>query len=188
MNDPSPIDHMKSYKGGSYPHPMIPLSGLLIGYLLPNVVILPYLPTSWSSLSPQDSLLILLQSLLFMSFLFTAEFFIGATSRGLSTKAAFSPAAVQALGITPFAAIQANRILQNHMESACAYLPAAVAATAAGANVRVVVATSITWVVARVLYRLGYCNETNPIWRASGVTAAQVQTWTCWYLFVKTKM
>jgi uncharacterized MAPEG superfamily protein len=185
------IDLMKDYKGGTLPSPIIPLSGIVLGLSLPQLLLRleSLIPLVWSTLNPQDSLLIMLQALgLCLSPLFFSEFVFGAAARVSSAHASFSPAAAAASGANPFAVVQANRICQNNIESAMMFVPAALATTAAGANVRTLVAYTATWMASRGLYRMGYCNTTNPFWRICGVFMSNSQTILCWYLFAQTKL
>lgn len=182
------IARMNVYKGGSIPSPFLPLSGAALGIILPYLlVVTKFLPESWANLSPTDSVLMTLQSFSLVSIVFFAEFLFGAAARSTSTKASFSPAAAQAAGVAPFALVQANRIHQNHIESFLILAPIALACAAAGVDTRNVVAAMLTWVVARVLYRIGYCSD-NPFWRLCGTAACGVQYLMCVGLFIQQKM
>ena len=177
---------MNLYKGGSIPSPLLPLSGVAIGLFLPYVLVTKVLPQSWSTLSPTDSVLMTLQSFSLVSLIFFAEFLFGAAARSTSTKASFSPAAAQAAGVAPFELVRANRIHQNHIESFFILAPMALACAAAGCDTRIVVATMITWVLARVWYRIGYCSD-DPFWRLSGTATCGVQYLICTALFIQQK-
>ena len=181
----SPIDRMTEYKGTSLPNPVIPLTGLVFAVALPYVII-QFTPEAWSSLNPIEGILLLLQTFSLVSILFFSEFLFGTAARGASSKASFSPAAAHASGIVSFDVVQSNRIHQNHIESAFIYIPAALSATAAGADARVVVATSVTWVVSRACYRLGYTSD-NPFWRLFGTVSSVTQSLLCWGFFISSK-
>lgn len=182
----SPIDRMNAYKGNGLPNPVIPLSGVAFASALPYVIA-SLVPKEWSSLNPTDGVLLLLQSFSLTSLLFLAEFAFGAQARSTSRKSSFSPAAAQASGATPFALVETNRIHQNHIESACIYVPAAFSAVAAGVNVGTIVATQVTWVISRAFYRLGYIQE-NPFWRVIGTVASLSQSAVCLGLFAYAKL
>jgi uncharacterized MAPEG superfamily protein len=113
----------------------------------------------------------------------------GVLIRATSTnnKVGFSPAAVQASNEQPYEIIEANRIHQNQIESACIYIPASFAAVAAGANISIVVATNITWVLSRILFRFGYRQHSNPLWRLVGTVSSATQSLICLGLFVHAK-
>lgn len=151
------ILRMNVYKGSSIPSPIIPQK---------------------ADLSPTDSVLFTLQSFSLVSVIFFAEFLFGAAARSTSTKASFSPAAAQAAGVAPFAVIQANRIHQNHIESFFILAPIALACAAAGVDARNFIASMLTWVAARVLYRIGYCSD-NPFWRICGTATCGTLYLTC---------
>jgi uncharacterized MAPEG superfamily protein len=182
----SPIERMNDYKGSSLPSPVIPLSGLAFSVVLPYFILM-ITPQGWSSLNPTESILLFLQTFSLASILFLVEFLFGVKARGTSKKASFSPAAAQASGVAPFQVVQSNRIHQNHIESACIYVPAALAAAAAGADARLIVATAVTWVASRALYRMGYCQE-NSFWRIFGVAASMNQSLACLGLFLYSKV
>jgi len=181
------IARMNVYKGGSIPSPMLPLSGAALGIILPYVLVTKVLPASWADVSPTESVLLTLQSFSLVSVIFFAEFLFGAAARSTSTKASFSPAAAQAAGVAPFALIQANRIHQNHIESLLILAPMALACAAVGVDARNVVASMLTWVVARILYRIGYCSN-NPFWRLCGTATCGTLYLTCVGLFLQTKL
>lgn len=181
------IARMNVYKGGSIPSPLLPLSGAAFGLVLPCLLVNRVLPESWATLSEIDSVLMVLQSFSLVSIIFFAEFVFGAAARSKSTKASFSPAAAQAAGVAPFELVRANRIHQNHIESLLILAPIALACAAAGCDARIVVATMLTWVVARVLYRIGYCSD-NPFWRLCGTATCGVQYLICVGLFIQQKL
>jgi len=181
------IARMNAYKGGSLPSPQVPLSGAAVGLILPYLLVYKVLPGSWADLSPADAVLLTLQSFSLVSVIFFAEFCFGVAARSTSTKASFSPAAAQATGVAPLAVIQANRIHQNHIESVMILAPMALACAAAGVDARKVVASMLTWVVARVLYRIGYCSV-NPFWRISGTATCGTLYLTCAALFIQQKL
>lgn len=183
----SPVDRMNDYKGTPFPGPIIPLSGLAFGAVLPCVIFSIMDPQAWTSSDPTEGIMLLLETFSLISLLFLTEFFWGVSARVLSPKASFSPAAAQVSGTEPFQVVQSNRIHQNHIESACIYVPAALAAAAAGINIGMIMATTVTWVVSRGLYRLGYCQE-NPFWRNFGTFSSLAQSFACLGLFVHAKM
>jgi uncharacterized MAPEG superfamily protein len=123
-----------------------------------------------------------MQSFSMTSLLFLREFFVGLQARSISAKAAFSPAAAQFANSEPFEVVECNRIIQNHIESACIYIPAILSAASAGADTKILVATSASWVLSRMVYRWGY-KQDNPFWRMSGTSASLSQVFICLGLF-----
>jgi uncharacterized MAPEG superfamily protein len=184
------VDRMNEYKGPGHANPAIIFSGVLFGFLFPHVLV-RLAPAHWTEevakLDRSESVLLVLESLILVSILFYLEFQVGVIARSTSLKASFSPAAAQANGSSPFVVIQANRIHQNQIESACMYLPAALAATAAGVNVSFVIASVFTWTIARVFYRCGYVQE-SPMWRAFGLFGSYVQWFVCLCLYFYRKV
>jgi uncharacterized MAPEG superfamily protein len=178
---PSPIDEMNEYTGSSFPSPLIPLSGFLLGFLAPYGLVQGRIVTTKNH---ESAVLTTLQSLGYVSFLFIAEFVLGAMARSTSAKASFSPAAAAATGEMPFELVQANRIHQNHIESLVIFLPSALAAAGAGANPAYIKACVLSWLGFRGLYRLGYMSK-NPMYRIAGTAASQVQSWICLWLWQK---
>lgn len=177
----SPVERMNAYKGSSFPDAIIPLSGTVMAlgvpWLLYNHILAP-------SSQPDDPLLVVLPSLVTMSFLFFVEFALGAAARSTSTKASFSPAAAAHTHTSPFEVVRCNRIHQNHIESACIYLPAALSAVGCQVDPYLIVATTVSWVLFRICYRVGYCHS-NPFWRIFGTTASLWQTILCWIMIGK---
>jgi uncharacterized MAPEG superfamily protein len=189
---PTAIDHMNSYKGQGSPNPMLPIGGIACGIITPYALFLLLNmidgKTSTSNDKTKiDNVLLVLQSMSLPAFLFFSEFIFGAIARSKSPKATFSPAAVQASGCQPFEIIEANRIHQNQIESACIYIPASLSAAAAGANGNVLVATTITWVVGRMIYRYGYSQHDYPLWRVVGLEVSLTQSLICFGLFAYSK-
>ena len=168
------VKEMNEYKGGSFPAPIIPISGLILGLAVPYGVNALLQPTSQSGV---DGLVELAKQLPVLSGLFLAEFAFGAQARSSSTKASFSPAAAAASNEMPVELIEANRINQNHIESLTVFLPMAIAASIENSAVASV--CTISWVICRFLYRVGYCNQRMPFWRIAGVSASMTQTILC---------
>ena len=188
----SPIDSMNEYKGSAFPSPGIPLLGFSLGITVPYVMVTYEVVTVTSAAhgSSPEALVAVLQSFGYVGILFAAEFFLGAAARSTSAKASFSPAAAAAIGRNPFAVVQSNRIHQNHIESFCILAPTALAAAAAcgsphsrGDTVVWVQAAVLSWVGFRVLYRYGYCNSRNPMWRIVGTAASMTQSIICFYFW-----
>ena len=134
-----------------------------------------------------DSVIKVLQSMYLPSLLFFSEFILGAVARVSSNKAAFSPAAAQASGIVPFEIVECNRIHQNHIESAWIYIPASISAVASGVDPNIIVATTMTWVVSRFIYRWGYRKHSNPLWRLVGTVSSVTQSGICLGLLMHAK-
>jgi uncharacterized MAPEG superfamily protein len=122
-----------------------------------------------------------------VSGLFFSEFIFGAMARSKSPKAGFSPAAAQASGNQPFELIETNRIHQNQIESACIYIPAVLSAAAVGVNSDLLVGTTITWVLGRLVYRYGYCQRYFPLWRLVGLEVSLTQSLICYGFFAYLK-
>lgn len=184
-----PIDRMNNYKGGLKPFSLyIRVAGGTIGTLAPFAIagFLPRFVTEQSDRT--ETVLIVLQAWSLSSVLFLGEFVLGVKARTISAKAAFSPAAAQMNSNEPFEVVEANRIHQNHIESACVYLPSVLAAAAAGADANLLVASTFSWVLARVLYRWGYCVPDNPMWRLFGTVMSLSQSFLCLGLFVYQKV
>jgi uncharacterized MAPEG superfamily protein len=185
---PSAIDYMNAYKGLGNPDAIVPILALLIGSIPPYAI--SHLLSTFqdkSSLSAgsatMDNVVTTLQAMSLPAVLFLSEFVFGVLARSKSAKAGFSPAAVQAAGVQHFELIETNRIHQNHIESAFIYIPAIIAAAAAGVNSNTLVATTITWVLCRVIYRLGYRQHSNPLWRLVGTFSSLEQSLICLGLF-----
>ena len=191
---PTAIDHMNSYKGQGAPHPLIPISGIMLGILTPYIIYTLFewknskAATSTDSPVGVDNVIMLLQSMVFVAGLFFSEFIFGAMARSKCPKAGFSPAAAQASGNQPFEIIEANRIHQNQIESACIYIPASLSAAAAGVNADLLVATTITWVLGRLIYRYGYCQRDFPVWRLVGLEVSLTQSLICFGFFTYYKV
>lgn len=173
-SDKDEIERMKEYKGSSFPAPIIPLSGAAIGLVLPWTIRKFCLSPG---LSGVDGLMAWIPFATIISGLFFSEFLLGALARSESTRASFSPAAAAASSNMPFNLVRANRIHQNQIESAWTFLPAVLAAAIVDSSWAI--ACTISWTVARVLYRAGYCYKENPYWRICGVTTAQFQCFIC---------
>jgi uncharacterized MAPEG superfamily protein len=192
-NMPTPIDHMNAYRGQGSPSAMLPITGISIGLISPYVlfILLNVIDEKTSSSqtvkTKMDNVLLVLQSMSLIAALFFSEFLFGAIARSKSPKATFSPAAVQASGNQPFEVVEANRIHQNQIESACIYIPASLSAVAAGANANVLVATTITWVLGRMVYRYGYSQHQYPLWRVVGLEMSLTQSLICFGLFAYSK-
>ena len=185
MNSPSPLDRMNKYKGSSFPPPFIPFIGAGLGVALPYVLVQQGLVLVTTSPNDHDAkLLQIMPTFGYVALLFLMEFLLGAVARSSSPKASFSPAGAAASGQNPFAIVRANRIHQNHMESLCMLAPSAMAAVSVGGDANWIAAAIVSWVVFRVVYRLGYCYEPNPFWRICGVAGSLVQCliclWTWW--------
>jgi uncharacterized MAPEG superfamily protein len=188
---PTPIDYMNSYKGAGVPDAVVPVLGFTFGSIAPYVVyVLLERRSEKASLAGSttvDNVLTVLQGLSLPAIVFLSEFVFGVIARSKSSKASFSPAAVQAAGMQPFEIVEANRIFQNHIESACIYFPSSLSAAAAGVNANIIVATTITWFLSRGLYRYGYCQHQNPLWRLVGTFSSLTQSGICLGLFVYSK-
>lgn len=188
---PTPIDYMNSYKGAGIPDAVVPIVGFTFGSITPYVVYVLLemrgKKASSTETSTVDNVLTVLQGLSLPAILFLSEFIFGAIARSKSSKASFSPAAVQAAGMQPFEIVEANRIFQNHIESACIYIPSSLSAAAAGVNPNIIVATTITWFLGRGLYRYGYCQHHNPLWRMVGTFSSLTQSFICLGLFAHAK-
>ena len=185
---PSAIDYMNAYKGLGNPDVIVPILALLFGtvppYALSNLISTFLENSSLSDGTTKiDTVVTLLQAMSLPALLFLSEFVFGALARSKSPKAGFSPAAVQAAGIQHFELVEANRIHQNHIESALIYIPASLAAAASGVNSNTLVATTVTWVLCRVIYRLGYRQHSNPLWRLVGTFSSLEQSLICLGLF-----
>jgi uncharacterized MAPEG superfamily protein len=192
---PTPIDYMNSYKGAGLPDAVVPLMGFSFGTITPYAVylLLEMRSSKTSSAAGEtativDNLLTVLQGLSLPAILFLSEFVFGAIARSKSAKASFSPAAIQAAGMQPFEIVEANRIFQNHIESACIYIPSTLSAVAAGANANMIVATTIAWFLGRGLYRYGYSQHHNPMWRLVGTFSSMTQSFICLGLFAHAKL
>jgi uncharacterized MAPEG superfamily protein len=183
---PSAIDYLNEYKGKGVPDTIVPVLGAVIGIITP--IIFYYIFTALSiasdDVSTINNVIVVLKSMIVISLLFLLEFIFGIMARSKYAKAGFSPAAIQASGNQPFEIIEANRIHQNHIESACIYIPASLSATAAGANTTLLVATTISWVICRFTYRYGYGQHHNPLWRLVGTVSSLTQSFICIGLFV----
>ena len=170
----SEIERMKEYKGSSFPHPIIPLSGLAIGIVLPWTIQTSFLSSGKSGV---DGLLAWIPVVPMVSGLFFSEFLLGAAARSESTKASFSPAAAAASSTMPYGLIETTRIHQNHLESIWMFAPAALSASIVDSSWAI--ACTISWTISRIVYRFGYSYKPNPYWRICGVTAAMVQCFIC---------
>jgi uncharacterized MAPEG superfamily protein len=172
----------------SAPKPIIPISGAILGTIFPYLFYIFFTPKNEKTASDKiDNVLIVLQSLSLPSLLFFSEFCWGVLARAQCTKASFSPAAAQASGIVSFPIVECNRIHQNHIESACIYIPACLSAAAAGADANILVATTVSWVLFRCIYRWGYRQHSNPLLRVVGTVASLTQSGICLGLFVHAK-
>lgn len=187
MASRDPIREVKEYKGSSFPSPIVPLSGLALAIAI-LFAVYHMIPKSYEGLEVSEVFLRLGESMILFGILFLSEFFLGAAARSESPEASFSPAAALAAGLAPFGVIRANRIHQNHIESLLIYLPAVVSAAAAGANGRLLVATTITWFLGRIVYRIGYCNDAMPFWRICGVVMSLTQSFICMGVFARAKL
>jgi uncharacterized MAPEG superfamily protein len=168
------VDEMNNYKGGSFPPPVIPLSGLALGLSIPygiNMVLQP------ASNSGADGIIDLVSYLPVVSGLFFAEFLFGASARSLSPRASFSPAAAVVANQMPVELIECNRICTNHIESLMVFMPIALAASVHDSAVAV--SCTIAWVVCRFIYHFGYTNRKLPMWRICGVAASVTQAMLC---------
>ncbi|KAL3937341.1 MAG: hypothetical protein SGARI_002158 [Bacillariaceae sp.] len=186
----SPMERMNDYKGGSFPAPIIPLTGAALGMAVPWMLV----RVSTNDNTENSSVFATIgPSFAYVAVLFLREFLFGAAARSTSTKASFSPSAMAASGHTPFEIIRANRIHQNHLESLAIFVPSLVAAAAAmesdssgedkHAATIMLRARVVAWVLFRMLYRIGYCYENNPFWRITGVTASQIQSFACLWMW-----
>jgi uncharacterized MAPEG superfamily protein len=189
---PTPIDYMNSYKGAGLPDAVVPLLGFAFGTITPYVVYVLLetrgsKTTSATETEIVNNLLQVLQGFSLPAILFISEFVLGAIARSKSAKASFSPAAIQAAGMQPFEIVEANRIFQNHIESACIYIPSSLSAVAAGVNANMIVATTLTWFLGRGLYRYGYGQHHNPMWRLVGTFSSLTQSFICLGLFAHAK-
>ena len=188
---PTAIDHMNSYKGQGAPNPLIPISGIVLGIITPYTIytLLNGAKSDASADTPAgvENVAMLLQSMVFVAGLFFSEFIFGAMARSKSPKAGFSPAAAQASGNQPFELIETNRIHQNQIESACIYIPAALSAAAIGVNANLLIGTTITWVLGRLVYRYGYCQRNFPLWRLVGLEVSLTQSLICFGFFAYVK-
>lgn len=189
---PSAIDYMNAYKGLGNPDAVVPVLALLFGSIPPYIIsnLLSNLrdtPSVSNKTNEIDNVVTLLQAMSLPAMLFLSEFVFGVLARSKSPKAGFSPAAVQAAGVQHFELIETNRIHQNHIESAFVYIPASIAAAAAGVNANTLVATTITWVLCRVIYRFGYRQHSNPLWRLVGTFSSLEQSLICLGLFANAK-
>ena len=190
-NMPTAIDHMNSYKGQGAPNPLIPISGILLGiispYMMYSLLNDRKAVTAIANPTGVDNIVVLLQSMVLVAGLFFSEFIFGAMARSKSPKAGFSPAAAQAAGNQPFELIETNRIHQNQIESAFIYVPAALSAAAVGVNADLLVGTTITWVLGRLVYRYGYCQREFPLWRLVGLEVSLTQSLICFGFFAYVK-
>mmetsp|Transcript_26410 Transcript_26410/g.40694 ORF Transcript_26410/g.40694 Transcript_26410/m.40694 type:complete len:186 (-) Transcript_26410:84-641(-) len=168
------IEDMNNYKGGPLPPPLIPLSGVALGFGIPYGMKTVLAPVSHSG---ADGVLHLISHLPVVSALFFAEFVFGAAARSLSTKASFSPAAAAAANEMPVELVESNRICQNHIESLLVFMPIALAASTHDSAVAVT--CTMAWVACRFIYRIGYTNRKMPFWRICGVTASITQAMLC---------
>ena len=188
---PTAIDHMNSYKGQGAPNPLIPISGIVLGIITPYTIytLLNGAKSDASAEAPAgvENVVMLLQSMVFVAGLFFSEFIFGAMARSKSPKAGFSPAAAQASGNQPFELIETNRIHQNQIESACIYIPAALSAAAIGVTANLLIGTTITWVLGRLVYRYGYCQRNFPLWRLVGLEVSLTQSLICFGFFAYVK-
>lgn len=167
---------LDNYKGGSFPPPAIPLTGFVLGpilvYSLYHHVI--HCPDACTELTEAERIGLFFRSLPPVALVFAVEFFLGAAARSTSAKASAEPAGIVAAGMQPYAVIQANRILQNHIESAAMFVPTLACLAALGGdtpyNPRLLVpALSVSWTIGRVMYRVGYMSVV-PFRRITGVT------------------
>jgi uncharacterized MAPEG superfamily protein len=180
----SAVERMNTYKKGSKSAfaLRIRIAGGMLGGVFPFAIAW-LAPKEWLAARDRtESVLAVMQSLSMTSLLFLREFALGIKARGVSAQAAFSPAAAQFANSEPFEVVECNRIHHNQVESMCIYVPAVLSAASAGANTKVLVATSVSWVMFRVLYRWGYRQE-NPLWRLFGTTASLSQAFVCLGLF-----
>ena len=191
---PTPIDYMNSYKGAGLPNAVVPIMGFSLGAIAPYVVYMLLEARSDNSKTSSaagattvDNVLTVVQSLWLPAVLFLSEFVWGVVARSSSPKAGFSPAAVQAAGMQPFEIVEANRIFQNQIESACIYIPSSLSAAAAGVNANIIVATTVTWFLSRGLYRYGYVQHHDPLWRVVGTFSSLTQSFICLGLFAHSK-
>ena len=188
---PTAIDHMNSYKGEGAPNPLIPISGVLLGIISPFILytLLNDHKATLLTDSPTgvENVVLLLQSMVLVAGLFFSEFIFGAMARSKSPKAGFSPAAAQATGNQPFDLIETNRIHQNQIESACIYIPAALSAAAVGVDAALLIGTTITWVLGRLIYRYGYRQRSFPLWRLLGLEVSLTQSLICFGFFAYMK-
>ena len=191
---PSPIDYMNSYKGAGLPNAVVPIMGFSLGAITPYVVYMLLEARSDNSKTSSaagattvDNVLTVVQSLWLPAVLFLSEFVWGVVARSSSPKAGFSPAAVQAAGMQPFEIVEANRIFQNQIESACIYIPSSLSAAAAGVNVNIIVATTVSWFLSRGMYRYGYVQHHDPHWRVVGTFSSLTQSFICLGLFAHSK-
>ena len=171
------VERMKAYRGGSFPAPVIPLSGVVLGLGLPYLIH-GALGASLAT-SGLDGFITFLSSKapLTLTGLFFTEFGCGAAARGTSNQASFSPAAAAASNAMPICLIESNRIHQNHLESLAMFLPSVLCASVV--NARWAIACTVAWTISRVIYRFGYMYKPNPFWRICGVTSAMLQTFIC---------
>lgn len=182
------IDPTDAFKGNLKVSPIIPISGAVLGNLSPYLFY-TFL-TSKVTVSTGDkveNVLLVLQSMALPALLFFSEFVLGSIVRSQHSKAAIAPAAAQANGITPFPIVECNRIHQNHIESACIYIPSCLSAAAAGVPASVLLATTCSWVLCRGVYRWGYRQHANPLWRLVGTVSSLTQSIFCLGLFVNAK-
>jgi uncharacterized MAPEG superfamily protein len=180
----SKVERMNDYRGGAPSDFAVYnlVAGGVVGGILPFAMAW-VAPKEWfASLDRNESVLVVMQSFSMTSLLFLREFFVGLKARTVSAKAAFSPAAAQFSNSEPFEIVECNRIFQNHIESACIYMPAVLSAASAGADAKILMATSASWVLSRIVYRWGYRQE-NPLWRLSGTSASLSQVFICLGLF-----
>ena len=191
---PTPIDYMNSYKGAGLPNAVVPIMGFSLGAITPYVVYMSLearsdnnKTSSTAGTTTVDNVLTVVQSLWLPAILFLSEFVWGVRARSSSPKAGFSPAAVQAAGMQPFEIVEANRIFQNQIESACIYIPSSLSAAAAGVNANIIVATTVTWFLSRGLYRYGYVQHHDPLWRVVGTFSSLTQSFICLGLFAHSK-
>eukprot|EP00039_Didymoeca_costata_P012230 m.175336 g.175336 ORF g.175336 m.175336 type:complete len:207 (+) comp15422_c0_seq9:64-684(+) len=179
---PSWRRYVESYKGTSFPSPFVPLAGLALGSGIPYVLMKCLNESVAASLeSPMsltDRLQVLAKCVPLVALLGISEFILGAAARATSPKASASPAAVQAMGQAPFAIVQANRIFQNHIESAFMYWPMLLGVTSfcdesAPYDMRVVPVMAVSWLLFRFVYRIGYISS-SPFNRITGTTACMI--------------
>jgi uncharacterized MAPEG superfamily protein len=183
------IDPTDAFQGSGKVSPVIPISGAILGNLSP-FAFYTLLTSKMNAASHDDkfeNMLLVLQSMVLPALLFLSEFVLGGIARASCPKSGMAPAAAQAAGIVPFPIVESNRIHQNHIESACIYVPSCISAAAAGVPASYLIATTCSWVLCRCVYRWGYRQHANPLWRLVGTISSLTQSMFCLGLFAHAK-
>lgn len=101
-------ERLANYKGGSFPPPLVPITGVAVAVAIVGGVY-SWLPTTFTTSagsSAVERVILALKFLPFVAVIFFLEFVFGAAARSTSTKASAEPAGIQAAGQSPFAVVQ----------------------------------------------------------------------------------